>query len=199
MKPARIVVCFVVLLTLGGLLVSCSRGEQVTSGESGEEKTAPQQAAESVGKGYVLQPGEGEVLRLGGPPGGQVIIKADPTKTGSMRMAMGIQVLEGKIPIHLHEQQDEFLFVHTGQGIGIVGDERVPVEAGTTIYIPLGVWHGVENTGDKPAQIMWVVTPAGLEDFFREAGAPPGTELKSLTPEQFADIMRKHGMKPKRE
>ena len=163
-----------------------------------------QEAGEGSPKGgFILQPEEGEVLRLGGPPGGQVIIKVDPAKTGSPQMAMGIQYVEGEIPIHLHEQEEEFLFVHRGHGVGILGEDRVPLKEGATIYIPPGTWHGFENTDDDASQIMWVVTPGTgkstqLEKFFRAAGAPPGTEVKSLTPERFADIMEKHGMKAKR-
>jgi len=162
-----------------------------------------QEAGEGSPKGgFILQPEEGEVLRLGGPPGGQVIIKVDPTKTGSPQIAMGIQYVEGEIPLHQHEHEEEFLFVHTGHGIGILGDQRVPVQAGTTIYIPPGTWHGFQNTADKASQIMWVVTPGSggktqLEHFLRAVGALPGTDVKSLTPDQFADVMEKHGMKAK--
>ncbi len=155
----------------------------------------------SATAGFILQPDEGEVLRLGNPPG-QVIIKVDPAKTGSPQMAMGIQYVERAIPIHLHEHEEEFLFVHRGQGVGILGDDRVPLQAGTTIYIPPGTWHGVENTGDEASQIMWVVTPGAgkttqLEHFFREAGSPPGRGLKSFTPERLVDMLEKHGMRVK--
>ena len=159
-----------------------------------------QKAGERTSKGgFILQPEEGEVLRLGGPPGGQVIIKVDPAKTGSPQIAMGIQYVEGEIPLHQHEHEEEFLFVHTGHGTGALGDQRVSVRAGTTIYIPPGTWHGFKNNADEASQIMWVVTPGSggktqLEHFFRAVGALPGSDLKSLTPEQFADIMEKHGM-----
>ncbi len=163
-----------------------------------------QQEAEEVTPkgGCILQPEEGEVLRLGGPPGGQVIIKVDPAKTGSPQIAMGIQYVEGEIPLHQHEHEEEFLFVHTGHGVGVLGDQRAAVPAGTTIYIPPSTWHGFQNTADTASQIMWVVTPGSggkteLEHFFRAVGALPGTDVKSLTPEQFADIMEKHGMKAK--
>ena len=162
-----------------------------------------QKAGEGTSKGgFILQPEEGEVLRLGGPPGGQVIIKVDPAKTGSPQIAMGIQYLEGEIPVHQHEHEEEFLFVHTGHGVVVLGDQRVPVQAGTTIYIPPGTWHGFQNTADKASQIMWVVTPGSggktqLEHFFRAVGALPGTDVKLLTPDQFADVMEKHGMKAK--
>ena len=149
--------------------------------------------------GYILHAEEGEVLLLGSPPG-RIIIKVDPAKTGSPQMAMGIQYVEQAIPIHLHEHEEEFLFVHRGHGVGILGQERVPVQAGATIYVPPGTWHGLENTGTEAAQVMWLVTPGTgkatqLEHFFREAGSPPGEPLKSFTLERLIDTLEKHGMR----
>ena len=162
---------------------------------------AQQDAAVSASsEGYILHPGEGEVLLMGAPVGGKVVVKVDPEKTGSPQMAMGIQYVEGEIPIHAHEHEEEFLFVHTGQGMATLGDRRVPVRAGTTIYLPPGVWHGFRNTAEEASRIMWVVTPGigaatRLEHFFRAVGTPQGMDMKSLTPEQFAEIMKKHKMK----
>lgn len=127
-------------------------------------------------------------------------IKVDPVNAGSTRLAMGTQLLPARsgIPLHRHEHEDEILFVHEGKGTGILGDERVPVEPGTTIYIPHGVWHGVDNTSDSPAQIIWVVAPPGVEGYFREAGVPPGTGCKPIPPDELAEIQRRHGMTVKR-
>ena len=117
---------------------------------------------------------------------------------------MGIQHVEGEIPIHLHELEEEFLFVHSGRGVGTLGNDRVPVEAGTTIYIPPGTWHGLRKTGDDPVQVLWVVTPGAgketqLEKFFREIGARPGDQPRSLTAAQIGDVMKKHGMQAQPE
>ena len=79
------------------------------------------------------------------------------------------------------------MFVQEGGGAAILGDTRKTVEAGTTIYVPQGVWHAVENPGNE-MHLLWVVTPPGLEGFFREIATPPGAPLKALTPEQLSDI-----------
>ncbi len=98
----------------------------------------------------------------------------------------------------LREHEDEILYITAGQGIAIVGEGRQPVEAGTTLYIPQGVWHGVENP-ESEVELLWIVTPPGLDDFFRALGVRPGDEPKQLTPEEFSDISRKHGMRVKTE
>jgi quercetin dioxygenase-like cupin family protein len=171
-------------LLLLGLLLSIRSS-------SGGGKAQPSPA--STG-GFVLQPDEGEVLAV---RNGEVVIKVDP-RTGSPRLAMGTQTLRpgAGIDVHLHEQEDEILFVQSGAGVGVLGDGRTPVEAGATIFIPHGVWHGVENP-EGEVSLVWVVSPPGLESFFRESGTPPGSEPKALTREQVDDIRRKHGMRVK--
>ncbi len=109
---------------------------------------------------------------------------------------MGTQELPAgdKIPVHRHENQDEILFIHEGSATGVLGDSSVPVEPGTTVFVPRGVWHSVENTEDETVEIVWVVVPPGLEGFFRDIGVPPGEECVSISAEEMANIRSKHGI-----
>lgn len=143
------------------------------------------EAQRAAAQGYVLGASEGETLVR---PGGNIVIKVDPTK-GSPAMAMGTQHLKAGtgIPVHRHEQ-DEVLFIQDGGGVAVLGESRQAVEKGATIFIPKGVWHGVEKTTND-THLLWIVTPPGLEGFFREASGAPGP----LTPEQRNEIARKHG------
>jgi len=74
--------------------------------------------------------------------------------------------------------------------------ERPPIEKGSAIYIPKGVWHGVENP-DRELLLLWVVAPPGLEAFFREVASAPGAPPRALTCEQLNEIAQKHGMQLK--
>ncbi|HEX8773102.1 MAG TPA: cupin domain-containing protein [Pyrinomonadaceae bacterium] len=127
--------------------------------------------------------------------GNTVTIKVDP-KTGSPSMAIGTQLLDagGGIPVHMHEHEDEVLFVHEGGGVAVLGGERKVIGKGDTVYIPHGVWHGVE-TKDTSINLLWVVTPPGLEGFFREISSSLGALPKLLTPAQIEDIGHKHGVR----
>jgi mannose-6-phosphate isomerase-like protein (cupin superfamily) len=142
-------------------------------------------------QGYVLGPTEGEHLIRNA---GNIFIKVDPSK-GSNNMALGTQQLPvGRgIAVHQHQEADEVLFVLEGTGLGILGDKRMPIEKGSAMYIPKGVWHGVENP-DNELLLLWVVAPPGLEAFFREVASAPGAPPKQLTREQLNEIARKHGM-----
>ncbi|OAI43209.1 hypothetical protein AYO41_02575 [Verrucomicrobia bacterium SCGC AG-212-E04] len=110
-------------------------------------------------------------------------------------MALGTQQVPvgAGIRLHQHHEADEVLFVLEGTGIGVLGDKRLPIEKGSAIFVPTGVWHGVENP-DRELQLLWVVAPPGLESFFREVASAPGGPPKKFTPEQIAEIAKKHGM-----
>jgi mannose-6-phosphate isomerase-like protein (cupin superfamily) len=144
--------------------------------------------------GYVLGPTEGEHLIRNA---GSILIKVDPSR-GSHSMALGTQQvpLRTGIPVHQHHEADEVLFVLEGTGFGMLGDARMPVEKGSAIYVPKGVWHGVENP-DSELLLLWVVAPPGLEAFFREVASAPGAPPRQLTREQLSEIAQKHGMQVK--
>jgi oxalate decarboxylase/phosphoglucose isomerase-like protein (cupin superfamily) len=122
----------------------------------------------------ILRPNDGELLAVGPPDIGQIIIKVDTKNTSESRSAMGIQVLEpgGVIPVHLHEGMEELIFIYAGSGKTIVADDEVDLVPGTTLYVPRNVWHGITNTGTEPLRMTWTVCPPGFEDFFREVGRP---------------------------
>ena len=141
---------------------------------------APQPAS----NGYVLGPDEGEVLLVRNT---KVIVKADP-RTGSRGMAAGTQDLGtgAGIPLHKHDNADEMLVVQKGAAMAILGDTHKLASAGSTVFIPRGVWHGVEPVKEA-SQVLWVVSPPGLEEFFREISG------EQFTPADMQDIARKHG------
>ena len=145
-------------------------------------------------EGYVLGPTEGEHLIRNA---GSILIKVDPSR-GSNNMALGTQQVPIRtgIQVHQHQEADEVLFVLEGTGFGMLGDAHMPVEKGSAIYVPNGVWHGVENP-DSELLLLWVVAPPGLEAFFREVASAPGAPPKQLTREQLDEIAQKHGMRVK--
>jgi mannose-6-phosphate isomerase-like protein (cupin superfamily) len=128
-----------------------------------------------------------------GDPLGSHYVKADP-QTGSMRLGVGLQRLKGRgIPIHIHEKEDEILFVHSGSGLGIVGDQRRDVVAGTTLYIPQGTWHGIDPRSDE-LEVLWVVSPPYFAQNLRTIDAKLARNGK-VSPLQQYSIGRQHGIR----
>jgi len=125
---------------------------------------------------HVVAPGQGEVLKLGPPTPGEIIITVDPKRTGSS-IAVGTEtILPGAaIPVHRHLEQDEVLFVHKGQGRATLDGKAMTVVPGTMVYVPRTAWHGLRNTGTGALQITWTSAPPGIEEFFREISQLPAS------------------------
>lgn len=147
-------------------------------------------AEAAVSKGYVLGPADGEHLVQ---RGGNIFINAAPT-TGSAGLAMGTQqILAGVgIPIHRHFVMDEAFYVIGGSGTFILDDVRHPIQKGASIFIPKNAWHGFENA-DAELLLLWMVTPPGLEAFFREVATRPGVPATPRTKDQLNEIARRYG------
>ena len=84
-------------------------------------------------------------------------------------------------PLHRHHREDEFTYVLSGRVGAVLGDDEVVAGPGDVVVKPRDQWHTYWNAGDEPAAVLDLVSPAGLEQFFRRLNAltePP-------TPEQL--------------
>jgi len=89
-------------------------------------------------------------------------------------------------PLHLHHDEDEYSYVLKGTLGALLGDDVVTAGVGEWVFKPREQWHTFWNAGDEPCEIIEVISPAGFENFFREAAAIWG-DL-----EQFARISEKY-------
>jgi mannose-6-phosphate isomerase-like protein (cupin superfamily) len=128
-----------------------------------------------------LAPEEGESFWQPLPSTGYIINKLTPYNTPYDSFSMGIQVLEpgAHIRRHAHERQHEVLFCYSGEGWAEIGDQRYEMRPETMILIGRAVQHKVQNTGSTQMRMLWMIAPAGLEDWFRAIGRPrrPGDPM----------------------
>jgi len=168
------------MLALAGLSIS----QTLLQGQTAAQAAAPQ--------GYVLGPDGGDHLVHFRNPG-NIFIKVDPVK-GSGNFALGTQQIPAGagIPIHRHFEMDEAFYVLEGDGTFMLNDQPLAFEKGGTIFIPKNAWHGFANP-DHELLLLWIVTPAGLDGFFRDTCNPPGVPRKQFTKDQINEIARKYG------
>ena len=165
------------------VLSSCSQSARVETTVTEQVDSTP----------YILRRGEGEVLV--DSQGRTTIIKVSP-ESGSRLLAMGTTDMPpgSNIIVHKHDRTEEILYLTEGTGTLILGDEKFQVEKDTTIWIPPGTWHGVENPDDH-VHVLWFVTPPGLDGFFRGIAWPSGEEPKNLTAKELAELEQMHDSK----
>ena len=70
-------------------------------------------------------------------------------------------------PLHRHHREDEYTYVLYGRIGAVLGDDEVVAEPGDLVFKPRDQWHTFWNAGDEPAAVLELISPAGLEQFFR--------------------------------
>jgi quercetin dioxygenase-like cupin family protein len=80
----------------------------------------------------------------------------------------------GGPPLHVHSREEEGFYVLEGELTFLIGDQRLIANAGMSANMPVGTLHAFKNETDRPAKMLILVAPAGLEKMFFEVGQPVG-------------------------
>jgi len=150
-------------------------------------------------EGVIVHEEEGEAYQV---KGGKGLLKIKVTKMqGAESMcfltedfAPGEAVL-----VHKHLWDDEFIFLHRGSGIFTLGEKEVMIKEGAFAFVPKGVWHGLQNTGNINIEMRFGYCPSGMENFFRETAVPVGQPYVRKPFEERKAIAKKYGFVPKVE
>lgn len=130
--------------------------------------------AHEKGVAIVIGPDEGESLWQPLPSKGYITNKINPYTSPYDNFSVGIQVLEpgAHIRRHGHERSHELLFCFRGSGTAEVDGKTYELREESVVLIGRGLQHKVVNTGTEQMRLLWVISPPGLEDWFRALGRP---------------------------
>ncbi len=109
------------------------------------------------------------------PANGRIEVLASPRSAGAPAgLSAGLQEPPplGKIREHAHPAQTEVFWVVAGQALARLDGAVRRVVAGTFMVAPPHARHGFINDGEAPFRFLWLLVPAGLEDFFVGIGRP---------------------------
>jgi mannose-6-phosphate isomerase-like protein (cupin superfamily) len=76
------------------------------------------------------------------------------------------------LPGHLHRGVAETIHVVEGDFEMTIDGQRLRLNPGETAHVPADVIHDGANVGDTTGRRVLIFSPAGMERFFLEAGAP---------------------------
>lgn len=103
--------------------------------------------------------GRGDFLASGG-------VKASAASTGG-----GLTLIEsdtdGGAPPHIHEREDEAMYVLDGRIVVHCADQEFHVGERGFVFMPRGVVHDWDVEGDR-AVVLIMAAPGGLEAFLEE-------------------------------
>ena len=124
------------------------------------------------GRVIVVQPEEGRSWWQPTPANGHADPKLVPAETGFGTLSMGYQTIPpgGRVRPHLHRTHVELQICFRGRGRVVAGAEHHPLEPGTTCFLGPDVTHEIVNEGDDDLVMLWLISPAGLEEYFAEIG-----------------------------
>jgi Uncharacterized conserved protein, contains double-stranded beta-helix domain len=133
----------------------------------------------------------GTALNVLGEPG---LVKLAGSDTGNAVSVIHLTVpkLSGP-PLHRHSREDEWFYVVDGELTWEIDGQRFAGSAGASAFAPRGTVHAFQNFHDQTAHILVMVTPAGLDQFFKGV-----TELNRGQAEpdfaRVAQLMQSYGM-----
>ncbi|HEX8099376.1 MAG TPA: cupin domain-containing protein [Actinomycetota bacterium] len=139
---------------------------------------------------FVVASNEGETIR--GPVGGPTTFKAKAdTTNGSFTALENVIAPNQGPPLHVHAREDEMYYVLDGEVRFKAADQYFDATAGSFMFIPRGTAHCFQNVGKRPARMLVMFTPAGMERFFEGIAAlPPG----EVDPETYRRVAETAGM-----
>ena len=92
-------------------------------------------------------------------------------------------------PPHIHHDEDEAFYLLSGRIEAQLGDQKIPAQQGSFLWLPRNVLHGFVVSADGPCTILTITTPAGFAGFVAEVGAATTTTDRLPEPSE-PDIPR---------
>lgn len=104
-------------------------------------------------------------------------------------------------PYHLHRSEEEVFYVLEGELTLYTENGTFTANPGETVVLPREQPHGYRVTSDEPVRKLVLLSPAGFEGFFREAGEtartrelpeagePDFEKLEALAPKYDLEIL----------
>lgn len=155
----------------------------------------------------MLRDGEGDVL--GSPDACTDRFMIEGSDAGGRFALVEHTIAPGALaaPVHMHSKEDEFTYVLDGTFAAVLGGREVEARPGDLVFKPRGEWHTFWNPGDTPTRVLELISPAGLEAFFRLVGGPEeDLDLEAISalaveigcdvdPDATAALVDRHGLK----
>jgi quercetin dioxygenase-like cupin family protein len=126
------------------------------------------------GRAVVVQPEDGPSYWQPVPASGHADPRLTPELTHFPALSMGYQTIApgGRVREHSHGDQIELQICFRGRGHVVVDGQRHPLVPGTACFLGYDVKHEIVNDSPDDLVMMWLITPHGLEEFFRAIGRP---------------------------
>jgi len=144
---------------------------------------------EGQGGAYVLTPGEGRSIDLGGFG---MTVKASADQTGGAFSLLEADEPAGfGPPLHIHRDAAEAFYVLEGEYVIFLDDREFVCPAGSFIFIPAGLPHGF-RVGRVASRKLNIYTPAAMVGYFDDVA--DAVAAGDVDPDALSRIALRHAM-----
>ena len=139
----------------------------------------------------LVAPDDGRTVMLFGVRFDYKIESAD---TGGTVAALEVEIPPGTlVKPHTHSREDEFSLVLAGT-VGVrIGDTVLEAGQGAYLVKPRATPHAMWNAGAEPAKVVEILSPGGLENYFREL-APILKQHGGDAPRRYYELAERYGI-----
>lgn len=139
--------------------------------------------------GYVLRPGEGRRIDLGGF---SMLVKATDEQTdGMFTMLEAAEPPSFGPPLHIHHGIAEAFYVLEGEYLIFLDGEEFRCPAGSFIFIPAEIPHGF-RVGNAASRKLNLYLPAAMVGYFDDLS--DALTKDEADPERLSAIAARHSM-----
>lgn len=140
-------------------------------------------------RGFVLRPGEGRSIDLGGF---QMSLKASEKETaGSFSLLEADEPPNFGPPMHIHHNCAEAFYVLAGEYVIFIEEQEFRCPAGSFVYVPSNTRHGF-RVGAEPSRKLNLYVPGAMVDYFDKLGQ--AIAGGNATPSVLDGIAAENGM-----
>lgn len=103
--------------------------------------------------------------------GGVLALKVGPKNSGATQVFVGTMDLPpgAVIPTHRHDRDEEVLYVLEGEIAVVLNDRELRAKTGDMVFVPVGTWMTVRNSGASLARLLGIIPRAEMETCMRLA------------------------------
>lgn len=145
-------------------------------------------------KPIIYGPEEGEMISLG-PTRTRFLAQQSDTEQLSVTDSVLAPGFPGPVP-HRHEHTFDVFFVVEGTVTFRLEGETRELPAGSFVLVPPGNVHTFANPSDKPARLLNIMAPAGLEQYLKEVAAAAAKSGRPPDPREMAGIAARYDFQP---
>lgn len=145
--------------------------------------------SESVVRAFILGPGEGRSIDLGGF---QMTVKASGEQTnGAFTLLEAEEPAGFGPPLHIHRDAAEAFYVVEGEYVIFIRGRETLCPAGSFIFIPAGIEHGF-RVGRMASRKLNFYTPAAMVRYFDDVAA--AIQAGNVEPDALSEIAGRYSM-----